>query len=106
MYMNESDISWIVMILPYVVHSLKWLCLWILPHPSEDFDSFSWKRLDVTLSSCFVVSRVRHKSNFDISLKLQLARGMYGNVSVWSLFPLTTSLVRSIWASNFETFNM
>ncbi|KAJ3487595.1 hypothetical protein NLI96_g3430 [Meripilus lineatus] len=62
MYMNESDISWIVMILPYVVHSLKWLCLWILPHPSEDFDSFSWKRLDVTLSSCFVAVHLRMPS--------------------------------------------
>lgn len=106
MYMNEADIPWIITILPYLVRSLNWLCLWALPSPSEDFDSFSWKRLDVILYSCFVVSRVRYKSNFNVSLKLQLARGMHWNVSVWSLFPLTTSLVRNKWGGTFETFNM
>ncbi|KAJ3479898.1 hypothetical protein NLI96_g8738 [Meripilus lineatus] len=95
----EPFIPWfLAIIVPHASQSLKTMEIEVKP-TSKDLESFAWTRLDVVLSSWFMINHA--KNNSKLALILDRKHSDFKGLSIESLFPLTTSLGKSRWG----TFN-
>ncbi|KAJ3487594.1 hypothetical protein NLI96_g3435 [Meripilus lineatus] len=93
--LGERYIQWfLAMIVPHAACSLKTMEVEVIP-TSEDIESFAWRRLDVVLSSWFMVNQA--KNNSKLTLFLDKTYLIDNDLSVESLFPLSTSLGKDRW---------
>lgn len=87
--LEKHCIPWFLAIVAQPAHSLQVITIRVKP-AAEDIQSFAWTRLDVVLSSWFIVNYIKHKTK--LFLEFWVPRLENSNYLIESLFPLTTSL--------------